>query len=398
MDEIRSAVEKYNAFGYRLFMDTPVFRRVLALRNRAFRKKLLLVNLRDSAINAHMERAFVRAVSAEKTCALDVFHSFAHNYAFAGTGNASGFRIKYSGMDNLRSFAGLTEYSAVIVLDLPYRDEELPAWLWFAFRAGGEKHFIANDNLMAPGSIFAMDMAERLKALSAFDTATVVDQHDFAQWGRFGAPGRFINRPLAVDCEYYSPRTGKPGNYILSFGRADRDYAPLFDAAKDFPRGLKLKVFTDLPVKVPPGLSGRAEVLFCPPAPDRMRELLAGAALVVLPVRTTPPNPGAGLLSSLLSMAMGKITVTRGNPVVAGYLSDGRDSFLYKALTPAAISACVRRALAAGPAAARIRRAARETALSRFDMNSFAANFVKARLRPRRGGASARPPVPGARR
>ncbi len=378
MDEIRSAVEKYNSFGYRLFMDTPLFGRVLKLRNKAFRKKILLVNLRDSAINAHMERAFVRAASAERGAALDVFHAFEHDYSFAGTGNPTGFRIKYSGMDNLRSFAGLTDYSAIILLDLPYRDEELPAWLWFAFRAAGKKHFIANDNLMAKGSIFAMDMAEKLKVFSAFGTATVVDQHDFKQWGRFGKPGKFINRALAVDCEYYRPAPVKPGGYVFSFGRADRDYAPLMEAAARFPKGLKLKICTDLPVKVPPGLSGRAEVLFCPPANGRMRELIAGAALVVLPVRTTPPNPGAGLLSALLSMAMGQVTVARGNPVVAGYLSDGEDSFLYKELTPAAISACVGRALALNPAARdRVRAAAREKARRRFDLNSFAASYLK---------------------
>ena len=248
MDNLKLAVERYNSFGYKLFMDTPAFKGLLTLRNRTFRKKLLLVNLRDSAMSAHLERAYVRAVSARKSVALDVFHSFSHDYSFAGAGNPTGFRIKYSGMDNLRSFAGLTAYDAVIVPDLPYRDEELPAWLWFAFRAPGSKHFVANDNLMPHGHIFAMDMAEKAGVFSAFDTACVVDQQSFAQWGRFGRPGRFLKRPLAVDCEYYAP-SGANGTYVFSFGRADRDYAPLLEAAGSFPDGLKLKICSSTTVK-----------------------------------------------------------------------------------------------------------------------------------------------------
>ncbi len=386
MDKLKLAIERYNSFGYKLFMDTAAFRDLLALRNRTSRKKLLLVNLRDSVMSAHMESAFVKAVAATGSVSLDVFHSFAQDYGLPGAANRTGFRIKYSGMDNLRSFAGLTAYDAVIMPDLPYRDEDLPAWLWFAFRAPGGKHFIANDNLMPHGHIFAMDMAEKLGVLSAFKTACVVDQQSFAQWGRFGRPERFMKRPLAVDCGYYAPSGGK-GSYILSFGRADRDYAPLLEAAKSLPEGLKLKICTDLPLKPPAGLARRVQVLPSPAGPGKMKELLAGAALVALPVKTTPANPGAGLTAALLSLAMGKPAITTGNPVVGRYLSDGRDSFLYKTLTPAALLACIKRALALSPAElAAVSAAARRTALARFDMDAFATRHLATVLG--RGGAA----------
>jgi glycosyltransferase involved in cell wall biosynthesis len=144
------------------------------------------------------------------------------------------------------------------------------------------------------------------------------------------------------------------------------------------PEGLKLKICTDLPVKPPAGLARRVQVLPCPPDPEKMKELIAGAALVALPVRTTPLNPGAGLTAALLAMAMGKPVVTAGNPVVSRYLSDGRDSFLYKALTAAALASRMKRALALGPAErAAVCAAARKTALARFDMNAFAAGHLK---------------------
>ncbi|OGR69254.1 MAG: hypothetical protein A2081_05395 [Elusimicrobia bacterium GWC2_61_19] len=377
VNDLKHAIDKYNTFGYRLFMDTPAFRGLLALRNRSFRKKLLLVNLRDSAMSAHLERAFARAAAAHGATALDVFHSFEHDYGLGPAGGAAGFRIKYSGMDNLRAFSGLTAYSAVILVDLPYRDEDLPAWLWFALRAPGAKHFIANDILMPPGHIFAMDVAEKLGVFSAFSTAALVDQHSRAQWGRFGRPGRFLERPLAVDCDYYAPAGAGAGDYVFSFGRADRDYAPLMAAARTFPKGLKLKICTDLPVRVPKILAGRVAIITQPVGPEKMKEFIAGAALVALPVRPTAPNPGAGLTAALLSMAMGKLTITCGDPVVTRYLSDGKDSFLYRGLTPAALSACVRRSLALTPAGrAAVSAAARRTVLRRFDMNAFAAGHL----------------------
>gem|GEM_PF-1039293 len=372
MDKLRTAIQRYNALGYPFFMDTPLFRRVLALRNRAFKKKLLVANLRDCAANAHLELALLKA-AADRGAALDVVHAFESDRGLPRP-YAGGFRVKYSGMDNLKAFAGLTDYSAVLLLDLPYKDETLPPWLWLAFRAGGAKHFLANDNLLQRGHLFAMDMAEELKVFRAFETAAVVDQHSFNLWRRFGRPGKFLARPLAVDCAHYAPAAGAGGGYVLSFGRAGRDYAALVKAATFFPAGLKLKIFTDLPVTVPPALKSRVEVRPEPADLGAMKHLLAGAAAVVLPVKRDAGNPGAGLTAALLALAMGKPPVAGRNPTVAHYLTDGQDAFLYTSPEPKNLAAAVKRALAAGPGAGK---AARRSALARFDLNVFAQDLLR---------------------
>jgi glycosyltransferase involved in cell wall biosynthesis len=357
-------------------MDTPVFRRVLALRNKRFKHKVLLANLRDCAANAHLELALLKA-AADAGAALDVVHAFEREHGLPRP-YAGGFRVKYSGMDNLKTFAGLTDYSAVLLLDLPYKDEALPAWLWLAFRAGGAKHFAANDNLLQRGHLFAMDMAEELKVFRAFRTASVVDQHSFKLWSRFGRPGKFLARPLAVDCGHYAPSAGAAGNYVLSFGGAGRDYAALVKAAAFFPPGLKLKLRTDLPVTIPPALKGRVEIRPEPEDLNEMKTLIGGAAAVALPVKKDAGNPGAGLTAALLALAMGKPPVIGRNPTVARYLEDGRDAFLYPTPEPKKIAAAVKRALAAGPAAGA---AARRSALARFDLNAFSEELLRRILR-----------------
>lgn len=376
MDKLQAAIQGYNAFGYPFFMDTPVFRRVLALRNGQFKKKILLANLRDCAANAHLELALLKAAAA-RGAALDVVHAFERDHGLPRP-YAGGFKVKYSGMDNLKTFAGLTNYSAVLLLDLPYKDETLPPWLWLAFRAGGAKHFAANDNLLQRGHLFAMDMAEELKVFRAFRTAAVVDQHSFELWGRFGRPGKFLARPLAVDCEHYAPSGRAAENYVLSFGRAGRDYAALVKAAALFPPGLKLKLRTDLPVTVPPVLKSRVEVRPEPEDLNKMKALIAGAAVVALPVKKDAGNPGAGLTAALLAMAMGKPPVIGRSPAVARYLKDGADAFLYSSPAPEKIAAAVKRAVAAGPAAGA---AARRSALARFDLNVFARELLGRILR-----------------
>lgn len=371
MKKISAAVRSYNAYGYKYFMDSPAFRRVLALRNSACRRRVLLAGLRDCPLGAHLAACFAGA--AERAgLALDLLHSDERDYGLDY--GSAGFRIKYSGMDNLKDLAALAAYTDIILVDLPYKDELLPAWLWLALRAGGKKHFIANDNLMQRGHFFAMDMAEDLKVFNAFDTATVVDQHPFSRWSRFGRPRRFLARPLAVDCSYYSPAPACTRGYVLSFGRADRDYAPLVEAAGLLPAGLRLRICTGLPVAVPARLRDRVSVEPEPAGGQAMRALLAGSAAVALPVGPNAGNPGAGLTAALLAMSSGRAPVACSTPAVRRCLRDGEDAFLYRRPEPRCLAAAINRALGAGPAAGR---RARSAAVARFDLNAFAAGFLR---------------------
>lgn len=384
LDNLRHAIEKYNSYGYPLFMETPAFNELLSARNRAFKKKILLINLRDAAINAHLERAFVRAISSlpGNTAALDIFHSFAEDYGFIGRGNPTGFRIKYSGMANLKAFTAKTRYDALVFIDLPYRDEEFLPFAWLALRdRTPEKHFLADDSLAAcPGiKLFALELAGKLRVFDAFSTACVMNQCELKRWARYGRPaGGLSTRDLAVDCDYYKPYPSENRNYIFSCGRLGRNFELLLKAVKTLPR-LKLKLYTDLPVKVPSKLRNRVEFVPYTAAASRMRELLAGASFVVLPVEESGGNPGAGLSVALLSMAMGRIVLTHGGAVVHRYLKDGRNAFTYGELSAEALTQGIKRILSLDARKkAGIEANARASALKLNNMDLFVQKYLAA--------------------
>lgn len=146
-------------------------------RNHYFRKKLLLVNLRETPLNVHMEQAFARAVAAgTEGIALDVLHSFRCKYDFLSVAERTGLRVMYSGMANLKAFMSDLNYNAIVFIDLPYKDEDLVPYSWLAMRSRArDKYFIANDTLLPHGSIFGMDLAERLGLFSDFSAAYIFD-------------------------------------------------------------------------------------------------------------------------------------------------------------------------------------------------------------------------------
>jgi len=385
MSNLTRAIHTYNSFGYRLFMDTPAFHGLLAARNRHFRRKVLLVNLRAAAINALLERVFTRAAaSLGRELALDVYHSFDAGYDLFTVPNGTGFRVRDSGLDNLKQFVAGTRYDACVFLDLPYWEQGFMPYIWLAMAGGAaQKHFIANDNLLAEGHLFSVDLAQRLRLFDALDTACVVNQHSVREWGRFGRPKRgFTERDYAVDCSYYEPSGSTDGGYLLSCGHADRDYGALFRALELCGPCPRLKIYTEAGLAVPARLKRRVEIVPYSADSGRMKELVAGASCVVLPVRPSAPNPGAGLSVALLSMAMGKVVLTSGNACVHRYLEDGVSAFTYRELTPRSLAAGLRRVLALPPAGkAAVCAAARRAVLRRNDMNPFVESYLAGLLK-----------------
>ncbi|MCK4935383.1 MAG: glycosyltransferase [Elusimicrobiales bacterium] len=378
--KLKKAIETYNARNFSVYMDNSAFNNLIKLRNKFFDKKILLINLRDAPSNAHLERAFLRAasVSKEKT-ALDIFHSFENNYDGISHDNPTGFRVKYSGMDNLKEFTAKTKYDALIFIDLPYGDEELVPYAWFARRnKTPKKFFIANDVLLSRGSIFGMDLAEDLRLLKGFSAAYILDHAGLNGWKRFGLSHKIFKRRFAVDCRYFDNKKSFQGNYVFSCGSIARDFEALFEAMALLPKTLKLKIYTDKKLPLPSSLKNRVQ--FIAPSSDssKMKNLIAGAKFVVLPTVEDKGNPGAGLSSSLMAMAMGKIALVRGNTLMHSYLKNGVNAFTYKKGCAAQLSRGIKRILALGEAEKkRIETNAREIVFKRNNMDIFAGEFIK---------------------
>lgn len=130
----------------------------------------------------------------------------------------------------------------------------------------------------------------------------------------------------------------KPRKYIFSGGDSARDYATLLQAI----RGLDVEVFiaTRLPVAkslaVPPNVTVRAVT------PAEFRERLAGAQLVVFPLRMDGLRT-AGQQSYLNAMALGRAVVVTDTVDAPFYIEDGRTG----RLTPSGDVAALREAITA---------------------------------------------------
>jgi len=336
--------------------------------------------MHEAPINAHLERAYVRAAEAAgQDIALDVLHSYQNDYSHIGRGGRTGLRIRYSGMSSLKSFMEGIGYDSFIFIDLPYKDEDLVPYAWLALREKTpEKFFVANDILLPRGSIFGMDLAEDIRLLKGFSAVYILNQHSARKWGRFGLPkGRIFERDLAVDCVYYDGKGSTEGNYVFTCGQAARNYDVLFEAAERLPRPLKFKIYTSHSLNVPKCLTDRVEIVSHTHDSSRMKELIAGAKMVMLPIGTDNGNPGAGLTVALISMAMKKVVLTRGTPCIHRYLKNGVNAFTYNKLGVAELLSAAGRILALSAEKKKaIGVAARQTVLERNNIDSFAERFI----------------------
>ena len=363
-------------------ISPAVLNRVARVRDRCFRAKILLVNLHEAPLNAHMEQAFARAVAAAgKNLVMDVLHSFSCNYDFLSSMGQAGLRLNYSGMTNLRTFMENLVYDAVVFIDLPYKDEDVVPYSWLAMRSNAlSRYFIANDILLPRGSIFGMDLAENLGLFGDFSAAYPLNQHSREAWGRFGfPPDRIFERDLAVDCRYYD---GSRGNneeeYFCACGQAARHYPALIEAARELPARFRFKLYAGKPPRIPTLLQKRIEIVPVTQDSRHMRRIIAGARGVVLPIGPDEGNPGAGLTVSLIAMAMRKIVLTRGNPCIHRYLKNGVNAFTYPQLSGAGLLRGIRRILSLRRCEADLMvKNARKTVLRMNNLDSFAKMFLK---------------------
>ena len=173
-----------------------------------------------------------------------------------------------------------------------------------------------------------------------------------------------VREPAAV------PARGEP--YALAAGRSWRDWATLFAAAPRF--GMPLAAVAGRDDRLPEAPAGTRVLREV--AAEEYRALLAGAAVVAVPL--LPAERSTGQVVLLEAMAMGKPVVATRTTGTVDYVRDGENGLLVSPGDAAALGNAVAR-LAADPAlAARLGAAALEDAKTRFSPEVCAENLLAA--------------------
>lgn len=165
---------------------------------------------------------------------------------------------------------------------------------------------------------------------------------------------------------------------MCACGQVARNYPALFRAAQELPSGFRFKLCETGPLQIPPKLQKRVETVSFTQNSREMRNIIAGAKCVVLPIGPDEGNPGAGLTVSLTAMAMGKIVLTRGNPCVHRYLKSGENAFTYPRLSVSALVGGINHILSLQRSEADLlSKNARSTVLRASNLDSFVRMFLR---------------------
>lgn len=118
------------------------------------------------------------------------------------------------------------------------------------------------------------------------------------------------------------------GGYVFAGGDSLRDWHTLLAAVDGLDVPVRIGTRNELG-PLPANVTGG------PVAPEEYDELLAGARLVVVPMRDA--RRGAGLITYLNAMALGKPVVVTESPAVHEYVDDGRTGVVVPPADPTAL-------------------------------------------------------------
>jgi glycosyltransferase involved in cell wall biosynthesis len=143
----------------------------------------------------------------------------------------------------------------------------------------------------------------------------------------------------------FAPATA--GEYLFAGGDSMRDYTTLFEAV----RGLRMPVRVATRWRPPAAANVPDNVILGPTGDAEFRALLAGARLVVFPLRTDNMRT-SGQQSYLNAMALGKPVIVTDQRDAPYYIEDGRTGRLVPSANAVALRAAIDQMLD-NPAAAR---------------------------------------------
>jgi glycosyltransferase involved in cell wall biosynthesis len=192
-------------------------------------------------------------------------------------------------------------------------------------------------------------------------------------------PARVHMAPLGVDVDWWRPHPPAPGGYVLTVGRdLARDYATFAAAMAERPdvHGIVCAKRENLAgVDLPPNVEVRLDA-----SPIEVRDLYAGAACVVVPIRSETAAVGtenSGTIAVLEAMASARPLVVSERPYLEDYVDPGETALTVPPEQPAALGHAVASLLRDAAAAERLGAAARERVAERFTTRLLAERLAE---------------------
>jgi glycosyltransferase involved in cell wall biosynthesis len=182
--------------------------------------------------------------------------------------------------------------------------------------------------------------------------------------------------PFGIETEFYVPQPGD-GDYILSVGNdPGRDFETFLAAVADVDYPVKLACRPGLldGVSIPANVEALGEV-----GHMRYRELLGGAAVVVVPCRPDVAYP-SGQTVLLNAMSCGRPTVVTATAPLGDYIRHGENTWAVAGGDPQALRDGIEQVLGDRSCAARLAAGGRRDVESVFNARSMWASIAE-RLR-----------------
>ncbi len=184
--------------------------------------------------------------------------------------------------------------------------------------------------------------------------------------------------PHRIDCRFFDPALAGPpppglpaGGYVLAVGSdIGRDYALLVQAAAQLQMPVVLHTRRELPAGLPPNVRVQRDWISF----EALRDLYAGASVVVVPLKDTLHASGVnGLLEAL---AMGRPTVVSASRGIADYVDDGQNARVVPVGDADALARAIGNLWADPAQARRLGQAARVRALAEWAMPVYAGHIA----------------------
>ncbi len=183
--------------------------------------------------------------------------------------------------------------------------------------------------------------------------------------------------PLGVDVDWWRPQPPAPDGYVLTVGRdLARDYATFAAAMEQLPHvhGIVCAKHENLDgLELPSNVEVRLDA-----SPTEVRDLYAGAACVVVPIRSEAAAVGtenSGTIAVLEAMASARPVVVSQRTYLDDYVKPGETALTVPPEQPAALRDAVERVLEDGDLAERLDTAGRR-ASEAHDTHTFAGRLA----------------------
>lgn len=174
--------------------------------------------------------------------------------------------------------------------------------------------------------------------------------------------------PFGIETDFYLPRSGGAGDYVLAVGNdPGRDFRTFVTAIAEIDAPVKLACRQErlLGIEIPHNLEVLGQVDHL-----RYRELLYGAALVVIPTKPETAYP-TGQTVMLNAMSCQRPTVVTASAAMADYTRHGENTWAVPGEDPSALRDGIERVLGDDALASKLAEGGRRDVLSVFNAETM---------------------------